>query len=273
VSGGASGSTNSAREDFSNNVSSATEKHAQTASAQRDVTINTTTEQTTTTGEETAIEREIQNINVGRTLNFVFRQLNQEFISLLHLVDVRVGFYNGYTDKTMEVPLYEIDAMLEYCVVKPEDRTRIKSDVLFALSNIRDYQGEIKDLLVMREYREQDAARPSKSRIVNRQLRSVYDPGGRKIIVDGIILSAQTVVLRTDGVIVEAIVGSSPALDDYSAAMQEEKVKQQALTTQLMGLDVQERTARLEVLKKKDSAAAAIYQQLFRTEAPAEPQA
>src|SRR3712207_8730267 len=34
-----------------------------------------------------------RSINVSRTLNFVFRQMNQEFITVLHLVDVRVAFF------------------------------------------------------------------------------------------------------------------------------------------------------------------------------------
>ena len=47
----------------------------------------------TETGEETVIERELANINVGRTLNFAFRQMNQEFYSFLHLVDVRYRLF------------------------------------------------------------------------------------------------------------------------------------------------------------------------------------
>ena len=42
-----------------------------------------------------AIEREIENINLSRTLNFVFRQMNQKFVTMLHLTDVRVAFFNG----------------------------------------------------------------------------------------------------------------------------------------------------------------------------------
>jgi hypothetical protein len=74
------------------NVSSALQKHAATASAKRDVQVNTSYEEKEETGEETSIEREIANVNLSRTLNFVFRQMNQEFISILHLVNVRVGF-------------------------------------------------------------------------------------------------------------------------------------------------------------------------------------
>jgi hypothetical protein len=103
VSGGVKGGTNSAREEFAKNVSNSVQKHAAKASAKRDVQINTSYEVKEETGEETSIEREIQNINVSRTLNFVFRQMNQEFITILHLVDVRVGFFNGFAESKREV--------------------------------------------------------------------------------------------------------------------------------------------------------------------------
>ena len=62
------------------------------------------------TEEQTEIGREIENINVGRTLNFVFRQMNQEFITILHLVDVRVAYFNGDPDYTREVTLPQLDS-------------------------------------------------------------------------------------------------------------------------------------------------------------------
>jgi hypothetical protein len=92
VSGGVKGGTNAAREEFAKNVSNSVNKHAAKASAKRDIQINTSYEVKEETGEETSIEREIENINLSRSLNFVFRQMNQEFISPLHLVDVRVAF-------------------------------------------------------------------------------------------------------------------------------------------------------------------------------------
>ena len=117
VSGGVSGSSRSSRQQFSKNVFNATSKHAARASAQRDVEVNTSYEVRTEEGEETSVQREIANMNASRTLNFVFRQLNQEFITVLHLVDVRVGFYNGYPPASRELPLHELDSLLEEVVV------------------------------------------------------------------------------------------------------------------------------------------------------------
>ncbi len=262
VSGGASGSTNTTREDFAKNVSTASEKHAQTASAQRDISVNTTTSATTETGEQTAIEREIANINVGRTLNFVFRQLNQEFISILHLVDVRIGFFNGYLDKKMEVPLHEIDRFLEYCITTPEDRARVKADILFSLTNIYDYRNQPRNFLARREFREADGKK-SVIEVINRDLNSVYADKGHNITVPGIILSAKSITLPTDAVIVESLLGEAEALDEYSRGLQNEKVREQVLLNQLRELEIAERQARLDILSAKDAAAAEIHVQLF----------
>lgn len=62
-------------------------------SSVRTVEANTTTSNQVQGNNSTALKRKIQNLNNNRTLNFVFRQLNQEFISILHLVDIRLGFF------------------------------------------------------------------------------------------------------------------------------------------------------------------------------------
>lgn len=270
VSSGVSGSTNSAREDFAKNVSTATQKHSQIASAQRDISVNTSMTTTEETGEQTAIEREISNLNVGRTLNFVFRQLNQEHISILHLVDVRVAFYNGYPDTRMEVPLHEIDELLEYCVAKAEDRKQMKDDVLYALSNIVNYQNRNESLIIDRVFTEPNGQK-NKVKVINRDLVSVYDPARRQLTVPGIILAVNKVVLRTDAVIVEALLGEAEALDEYSRGLQDEKVREQRLANDLRAIELAERKARLAVLEAKDGAAADVYQKLFGAPAAPDP--
>ncbi len=87
--------TRSAREDFAKTVSNALFKHSARASSKRDVEINTSSEQSSTSvseqGSEQTIERQIENVNVRRTLNLVFRQIVQEYISVLHLTDVKIA--------------------------------------------------------------------------------------------------------------------------------------------------------------------------------------
>jgi hypothetical protein len=94
-----SGSANSAREDAVKKVSTAVRKHALKASTNRSITVNTETASALTTTQDDATIREITNINVSRTLNFVFRQMNQEHIVLYHLTNARVAYY------TEDIPL------------------------------------------------------------------------------------------------------------------------------------------------------------------------
>ncbi len=129
VSGGVSGGSTAAGEQFAKNTSSATQKQAASSSAKRDVEVNSNFQTTSEEGVETATTREIQNINVGRTLNFTFRQMNQEFITLLHLVDVRVAFFNGYAESKEEVPLSQIDVLMEKYVVE-DQRAKVKETIL-----------------------------------------------------------------------------------------------------------------------------------------------
>lgn len=141
MSGGVSGNSRSSRQQFSKNVFNATSKHAARASAQRDVEVNTSYEVRTEEGEETSVKREIANVNSSRTLNFIFRQLNQEFITILHLVDVRVGFYNGYPPASREVPLHELDTLLGEVVLEDKRETVAKAII-----------GEIKSIVQQSQF-------------------------------------------------------------------------------------------------------------------------
>lgn len=255
VSGGVSGSTNSSRETFARNMSSSTNKHANKASAQRDIQINSASESTTTEGEESVIERVIENINISRTLNFIFRQMNQEFISILHLVDVKVGFYNGFADTRMEVPLYELDTLLDYCIAKPEFIAKVKKDILFALSNIIDYKGQVHTDFILKKIFNEDAAAKSEFYAVNRKKMSLYEPNG--LSVEGIILNADKNVLRTDGVIVEALLGMSEALGDISRTEKEEYIKLKAKANETVTLQNSLFALYLDALKNNNSTVCA----------------
>jgi len=221
ISGGTKGGTNSAREEFSKNISNATQKHAAKSSAKRDVQINTSYEIKEESGEETSVEREISNINLSRTLNFVFRQMNQEFITLLHLVDVRVAFFNGYAESRREVPLPELDSLLEEVIV-PEKRDEVKSAVISQLQGIMDYKDELHSFVEEKLISGSDKYLRVKKDIVSTYKDTV---SGTEISVPGIILAATKSVMRTEGIIVEALLGKGEALDDYATKLQEIEVK------------------------------------------------
>ena len=215
ASAGVKGSTNAAREESVRNIAKATEKHSMKASAKREVQINTSYEETTKAEEETAIERVIENINLSRTLNFVFRQMNQQFVTLLHLTDVRIGFFNGDRSSRREVPIYRLDDLLNE-VVQPAKHAQVRQVILDQLNDIRDADGNFVDVL------EEVSVAPNDSylKFSSKLSATVTDDSDREFTVKGVLLHRADLVMRTEGVIVEALLGNGDALDDYAAEMQ-----------------------------------------------------
>ena len=267
VSGGVSGSTNTAREETAKAVASTTSKVSAKASSRRDVQVDTSYEVQESSGEETAIVREIQNVNVGHTLNFTFRQMNQEFVSILHLVDIRVAAFNGQPGSRDEVPLSQLDELIARSVVDdPAKRAEIKSDILGAAQTIVDWRGDrVTDMVVERSYAEPGAAAPSKRWAINRDRLSQYsDPvTKRAITVPGVILSVQHNVMRTEGLVVEALLGQASALDDYALGLQDEEVAARQRQNELAALAVERERLALDIVKARDADQAALFEKVF----------
>lgn len=215
ASAGVKGSTNAAREESVRNLAKATEKHSMKASAKREVQINTSYEETTKAEEETAIERVIENINLSRTLNFVFRQMNQQFVTLLHLVDVRIGFFNGDRSSRREVPIYRLDDLLNE-VVQPAKHGMVRDVIFEQLAGVRDIDGNFVNVVEEVPVAPNDTYRKFNSSLS----ATVSDDNDRQFTVKGLLLHRADLVMRTEGVIVESLLGNGEALDDYAAEMQ-----------------------------------------------------
>ncbi|HEY8569235.1 hypothetical protein, partial [Microbulbifer sp.] len=118
VSGGGSGEYSSGREQFAKQAAESVKEHAAEASSKREMSVTSSSEREEESGSETIIERTISNANMRRVLNFVFRELNQEYITKLHLKDVRVAFTNGRRDSWREVPISGLLGFLQEFVVE-----------------------------------------------------------------------------------------------------------------------------------------------------------
>src|SRR4030095_14506684 len=112
VSGTASGEYSSGSEEFAKTTSETVAETAYSASSSRQNTVTSSSEYSETTESELVTERTIKNINVKRVLNFVFRELNQEYIVKTHLKDVRIAFANGNSGSWREVPLSGLRTLL-----------------------------------------------------------------------------------------------------------------------------------------------------------------
>lgn len=266
------GAKNSSREQFGKELSQAVAKHATKASSKRDIKIQQSQETTTETGDESGIEREIQNVNVGRTLNFVFRQMNQEYITLLHLVDVELAYTTGFPGGGRRYALADLNKMLADVIVDtPGYRDEISSRILAELQNIYDYQGnsqsfiEQVSLAGMIPAGELGADPVATYYRPKRGLTTSYTSQSGKVIgnIPGILLNATETVLRTDGLIVEALLGQGEGLDDYSMSLQTAAVTAARNANSLKGAAVSHRQLIASVASSGDAGKGKIYAMLY----------
>jgi Bacterial Ig domain len=278
ISGGVSGGTNAAREEFAKNISNAVEKHAAESSAKRDVQVNTSYEVKEETGEETSIEREIENINVSRALNFVFRQMNQEFISILHLVDARIGYFHvdavvnpdGTTGKKYtyrEVALPQLAALLRDVIVD-ERRQEVMDDVLAQLNNIFDFEDRHHYFTETEAFVDEDGNEvPGSGYLrVKKGVTSTYrdEATGSEVRVPGIIMAIRKVVLRTEGLMCEALLGQGDGLDPYSHGLQDEAVRTKELENARVLAEIERERLAQKIIEDRDTAAAELFEKLYQ---------
>jgi hypothetical protein len=263
ASGGVKGSSNAAREEFAKNISNSVAHNAARASSRRDVQVDTSLDVKLETGEEQAVERDLENINVSRTLNFVFRQMNQEFVTLLHLVDVRVAFFNGYRESRLEVPLPQLHELLATYVMEA-NRSEVRAAIIAELRSITDYRGQTQPDFVQTVTLTGDNESAAYLR-VNPDTMSSYQVGldGSVVHVPGIILAADSHVMRTDGVVVDTFLGLGNGLDDYSIGLQTESVRARRIDNDRQQAEVDRLLMATQIVQSGDAARAALYQQLF----------
>ena len=293
VSAGKEGSTKSTRESSTKNVLNAAAKHAQTASAKREVNIDTEYEKKEETGIETTTMRTIRNLNVTRTLNFTFRQMNQQFHSVLHLTDLQLGFYNEYPGSLREYPLSDIWHFVKKYMKTPETFIGTLKNIIMKeygtftddqgneINGVIDHYGNAKALVeevtfqgdtrpylrIKPPYDKEGQPYGQQKYIMRPEIKDVNDQITQEEdarFLDGIILGNKTITLKTDGVIVEALLGKSNALDDYSYLYRIEKIRKKRAENEriLEGLNL---VKQLLEAKKYDEAVRA-YKESFGVE-------
>ncbi|MEU1972121.1 hypothetical protein ABZ477_10720 [Microbacterium sp. NPDC019599] len=275
--------TRSARENFAKTVSNALFKHSARASSKRDVEINTSSEHTSTSsaeqGSEQTIERQIENVNVSRTLNLVFRQMVQEYISVLHLTDVKIALYDESPGPYPQYSMYELDRFLDaYFADDEEVRTRILEGIIRELFFIFDYQDEPQPFL-----EQVDLTFPLRSiavaghvialpgRVgylrVNKSLRTRL-ADHEFIEVPGVVLQENVITMRTDGVVVDGFLGSggdpeAGLLDSYSASLQVQTIRGMELKNALTQEEIDRSALGRAVVEAADAGQGAIYRDVF----------
>lgn len=235
IGGGANASrtTKSSRESSMRNLSKSMQKHVDKSNSSREIKINTSTEEKQTEREEVGIEREFTNPNVSRVLNFVFRELLQEYVSITYLKDIKVCFSNGHPEYDKIIPIEELDDFLSTYLVPTQVNT-IKEQIFAEYSAVRSIGQKITPtnqsenyLLPFLERIDIVTQRPTTNQNTNhyftkkRDLIDTYED----FLVEGVILNVDKFTLRTPAVIVDALLGQGEALDCYGQKLQDESVR------------------------------------------------
>lgn len=277
-------SMKSSREAFAKNVMNTTEKHAQKSSAKREINIETSYERTEEEGEEIAVVRKIENLNVSRTLNFTFRQMNQQHHSILHLTDLKLAFFNGYPGSMKEYELDEINDLVKEYIVNPRDfesgtddyNNAVEKygqiiDILTILileeygeGKLLDYQGHpktlVKEIVIPEGAQSDDDMLYKYLRVVNPEeenaiseyvIREETEVHPKDIrYINGIIIGAKIISMKTDGVIVEALLGKANALDRYALDSRREKIREDVCKNDLKQAEINKIDIGIEIIKK-----------------------
>jgi hypothetical protein len=224
-----------ARDDFSRAVSRATSEHASQVNNARQQTVQAKRVDKVEKGDSSTTVRQITNTNLRRVLNFVFRELNQTYQTVTSLIDIRLAFYNGREGSAEIVPLSGLRDLLESVVV-PERRDEVARKLLSAVVQHEDVTGT-PHVVLQRGIRTKGAFTWTDASLDDdgtlRVDESPLDPQcawrvkpgpigqqGEDRSVPGVVTDRQDIVLRTDNVVVEALLGQADALDPYATAVQ-----------------------------------------------------
>lgn len=219
---------------ISSSVSSALAQTVNESNYFRDVNVNTSSYQTEESGEDTSITREIENANLSRTLNFVFRRLLQKYISVLWLKNVKFGFTLGTPETTVEVYPQGLKEMINKFVA-PQFAEHVTKILLRQVYHIFNHNQQPVQFLECIELNSPtgrcncsnlDIAEESQCFWVKkRDVEDSYD----NITVPGVIMNVSEHVLRTPSVIVDALLGQGEALDCYNSNLQQQNIITQQL--------------------------------------------
>ena len=219
------------RDTFANSLASALSKHISTSNHSREVNVNTSTSETVREGQERSVVRQLENINYSRVLNFVFRQLLQEYIVLTYLNDVKIMYTNGYPESVKVVSLPELKDLLNE-VINPADVISVFDDIINKLCKVYNYNDD-KLTFIEEVTEDQGGCIGPPTQIKYWRKRKTLEDKYQGIKVNGVILDVKNYTLKTPAVIVDALLGNGEALDCYNMRLQDAAAKEAELANQI----------------------------------------
>ena len=221
-------SASSVRTANTNSLSKSLDKHTDSTNASRQMSVNTTTNDSFKESVEESTVRELVNPNVSRVLNFVFRQLLQEYVSVTYLSDIKVAFTNGHPESFVVLPIEELDEMLDKFVVESKksmvrDKIRNEYGTIEGLSSPTVTFLETK---VKKNFSGVDTPFITKKKDLTDSFKKPNMAGDAVAYpVNGVVLRADINTLRTDSFVVDALLGQGEALDCFNSHVQEAKMQ------------------------------------------------
>jgi hypothetical protein len=291
----AGGSINVSRDEMARDVANATNEHASRSAAKREVKVDSVTDinarkervrriqesQTTSvslTNDQTDAQiRTLENINVSRTLNFVFRQMNQQYITLLHMIDLEIGFQiTGQPETRRVVPLTSLDRLLDE-VIEADSREQVRQQILHQIQTILDFNGETVDGFIQEVQAPpvsatELSADPIHYHRVNRKFMSNYTDAKTSMTwqVPGIIIDVNENIMRTEHLYADSFLGLGEALDEYSQGLQKEAIENEQLHNELLRTEVYRNKqlidinkAAMQIVAREDTRAASVFNTVF----------
>ncbi len=257
-----SSSNNSSATRASNvrSVNKALDKHVSNSNSNRSIDINTSTTESYTEGEEISTVREIVNINKSRVLNFIFRQLLQQYITITYLSNIKIAFCNGYEESLRVVDLEELDVLLED-TIQAGMIEQVRQTILKHYCTIFNYKDEPIQFVEQVNYAIGDCVGLNEEETFWRIRKNIIDTwqadeGGLEIKVKGPILNVSTHTLKTSSTVVDSLLGQGEALDCYNMKIQDaDAIKSQIGNMELLQqletiLNIEDPIQRAEMYKK-----------------------
>lgn len=246
---------------FGTIIESSMNQHANESNSFRNIQINSTTAVSVSEGEETSLVRVLENTNWSRTLNFVFRQLLQEYHIISWIKDISFMVTNGNQPSNMSCHVWDLESMLKKAI-SPADVADVLESAINYLCHLPNFNGDMKQFFKEVTYTQDNCVGTGDTSYTiwqkDKDLTDTYSVDGFEATVPGVILGGQTIVLKTDSVIADSLLGQGEALDCYNQNLQAEAVRAAMLNNDKLQMALDTITA---ITDPKDKAEA--YRRMF----------
>jgi len=218
--GGLETDMTTSRSSYAKSISNTMSRHVNSASSHREVNVNTTSSESTTSGEEETITRQLRNINLSRVLNFVFRQLQQEYVTVTYLKNLRFVYTNGFPESEETVDISGLKDLLQR-KVRASYVDEVYAQILKNYCKVYNYRDERKSFIEERveEFGDCPWAEDGETVSYVRKRKDLSD-SYKSITVNGVILNVDSYILRTSSLVCDALLGQGEALDCYNIHLQ-----------------------------------------------------